>query len=685
MLFSKKHAAGPATTLQNALARENGLMAQPFSALLEACPDPCCIKDHRHHLLYSNPAYTDQLSAPLAASAIEMKRTRRRLTQCESAVLAAAPASRALEVEIRHEDSAPDRFAVTLFSGGDPAAKEGWVCSYFHRIEAPTVATKIGRHYQGLSIPTYIWECSENDLLRLVDFNEAGRKITEGGIEAFRGKRFEEVMPGHDQIAAMILRAHREQSALSEEMIYRFQSTGESRALAVSYVYAPPNYVVVHTEDISEYKAVQAALRRKEQILEAVASVATFFLGEGGWREKAPAALEKLGRATEVSRSYLFENHYNQAGDLCSSQRVEWVAPGVLSQRDNPDLQSFSYDAGGFSRWRRHLAAGKALYGLATEFPEAEQTLLQAQDILSLAVFPIMVHQQCWGFIGFDDCSTARRWSPAERDALQAAAGAIGGVIEREEAQRQLADQQARMVHASHLASLGSMASGVAHEVNNPLAVISIGAQQLPHFIGQHTENAERLRETAAKIQRNVERIQHIVHGLRRLSRDTREERLEFVALPDMLEAAFELCRERFRTHAIRFDTEAIETFSLECRPVLITQAVLNLLGNAYDAVQKSGEKGRPKRIFVRAWQEEKAAFIAVADSGPGVPKDIHQKIFDPFFTTKAVGEGTGLGLSIAKNNVEKHGGSILLIQQPSETVFLIRLPQRQRTEEEKA
>jgi PAS domain S-box-containing protein len=179
-------------------------------------------------------------------------------------------------------------------------------------------------------------------------------------------------------------------------------------------------------------KRAEVALRRRDIILEAVSFAAERFLEALGWKRHIQAVLERLGAATGVSRVYLFENHTGADGELLTSQRYEWTAPGITPQLENPQLQAFSYDVTGFGRWAAALGAGELIYGSIRTFPPAERALLATHDIHSIVVVPIYVGQTWWGHIGFDDCHAVRMWTSAETDALKTAARLIGAAIERE-------------------------------------------------------------------------------------------------------------------------------------------------------------------------------------------------------------------------------------------------------------
>lgn len=183
--------------------------------------------------------------------------------------------------------------------------------------------------------------------------------------------------------------------------------------------------------DITDLKLAEQKLRRRDAILVALAASTKQCLEMTSLDEAIRAILQDLGRATEVSRVYVFENHFDDDGTLLTSQRHEWAAHGITVQTGNPDTQNFPWFEGGMGRWLELLRKGEAVRGLVKDFPPGEQEILAPQGILSIVAVPIFVEQDLWGFIGFDECSTERVWSAAETEALKAAAATLGAIIQR--------------------------------------------------------------------------------------------------------------------------------------------------------------------------------------------------------------------------------------------------------------
>ncbi len=247
----------------------------------------------------------------------------------------------------------------------------------------------------------------------------------------------------------------------------------------------------------------------------------------------------------------------------------------------------------------------------------------------------------------------------------------IGAVVsfedltEQRKLERQVEMERLKSIHSSKLASLGEMSAGIAHEINNPLAVIS-GSVRL---LQKYSSDPEKFALKIGAIERSVERISKIVLGLRKFSRAGTAEAFVPVALAKILTECQTLTEARAKRFSTRVEFEMLTQESILCDEVEIEQVVINLINNAIDAVQLLAEKWVKVRLFEDAHQ----IVLQVRDSGTGVSAEVEHKLFEPFFTTKPVGEGTGLGLSIAKGILDQHGASIQLNRHEGNTCFELR------------
>lgn len=244
-------------------------------------------------------------------------------------------------------------------------------------------------------------------------------------------------------------------------------------------------------------------------------------------------------------------------------------------------------------------------------------------------------------------------------------------VIERT---RLLDEERARSMQSAKLASLGEMAGGIAHEINNPLAIISSVIQFLKKSIDRKKLTDEILIESITTIEATVLRTSKIIKGLRTVSHSSENFEKSPTMIKDILDDVLGLCTEKFKNHGVRIEIPSIGSYSdklIECDRVQLSQVLINLLGNSFDAIYESDEK------WVRIELNEDSNFeiIKISDSGPGIPEEIVQKIFNPFFTSKEVGKGTGLGLSISRSIMTKHKGSIEIDTSSLNTCFILKLP----------
>lgn len=248
-------------------------------------------------------------------------------------------------------------------------------------------------------------------------------------------------------------------------------------------------------------------------------------------------------------------------------------------------------------------------------------------------------------------------------------------VTSRVRAENLLAEERVRLAENARLVSLGIMAGGIAHEINNPLAVIAGCAEQLEAY-GIMTGSDDLAARLLPVIQRNARRIQETIQGLRSLSRDASHDPFAPARVDTIIRNTVTLCRERFQLNRVLIEIEPVPEVAVECRAPQISQVLLNLFNNAFDAVREA-----PRRwIKVSVAEEGESVELSVMDSGPGIPADIIDHLFVPFFTTKSEQHGLGLGLSISHAIVQAHHGKLAVDTSSSNTRLVVRLPKRQPT-----
>jgi PAS domain S-box-containing protein len=254
---------------------------------------------------------------------------------------------------------------------------------------------------------------------------------------------------------------------------------------------------------------------------------------------------------------------------------------------------------------------------------------------------------------------------------------------------------QSQLIQSAKLASIGELASGVAHELNQPLMVIRGIFQLVRRSIGKNNLGISELLEQLEPIERNTKRMMNIINHLRTFSRQSG---MEFGPVDGnkIIEDSLLMIREQLRIHDIQVKKDPdVDLPKIKGDANQLEQVFLNLITNARDAIlqrsevsgKKSENRGRLEIITrmgetdnhqssINGQQSQNFAEILIRDNGSGIPADKVGKIFDPFFTTKEVGKGTGLGLSISYGIIKDHQGEISVAEtSPRGTTFRVRLP----------
>ena len=252
--------------------------------------------------------------------------------------------------------------------------------------------------------------------------------------------------------------------------------------------------------------------------------------------------------------------------------------------------------------------------------------------------------------------------------------------VERDITARRLAEQtiaelQMKMLTSSRMAALGIMAGNIAHEIRNPLTVVSGDAEMLREtMLRECPERPDWVNRLDAVV-RNAARIERIVRGLRTLSREGGGDPFVLTAMKDIVDDAVELCRARFKPGNISLLVEPVPPdLRAECRATQIAQLLLNLLNNAVDAVRDLPERW----VRLECREDGKEVELAVTDSGPGLSPEVRRRIFSQFFTTKTDGNGVGLGLCISRAIMESHHGRLYVDDTCPNTRFVACLPRHQ-------
>jgi histidine kinase len=242
-------------------------------------------------------------------------------------------------------------------------------------------------------------------------------------------------------------------------------------------------------------------------------------------------------------------------------------------------------------------------------------------------------------------------------------------------------ETEQQLIQASKMATLGEMATGVAHELNQPLSVVKTASSfSLKKIKKDETIEAEVLLKILTKIDSNVDRATKIINHMRQFARKS-EMDLEKVQVNDILANAFEIFSQQLKLRGIEVIWCIDKNLpKIKADPSRLEQVFINLLLNARDAIEEKWGNRMPEtaenKITLKTTYDAHNVVCEICDSGKGVPEHISDKIFEPFFTTKEVGKGTGLGLSISYGIVKDCGGSIQVApNKPEGTCFVLKFP----------
>ena len=233
-----------------------------------------------------------------------------------------------------------------------------------------------------------------------------------------------------------------------------------------------------------------------------------------------------------------------------------------------------------------------------------------------------------------------------------------------------LKERSDQLFGQSKYSELGMMSAGIAHEINNPLAIIQAKTTQLLRIHknaareSEVTEGLEQILYTSERINRTIQGVRDFVH------QDERVPDEEFT-VKNLVDDVLAFCGQRMKNHGVSLRFYGLEGLKLHGYKIQLEQVLLNLLNNSFDAIEFLPDKW----IEMSAEYSEHTVKLFFKDSGSGISPAVAARIMEPFFTTKTIGKGTGLGLALARGIVEKHGGTLSYVPGGKHTTFLRELP----------
>lgn len=235
--------------------------------------------------------------------------------------------------------------------------------------------------------------------------------------------------------------------------------------------------------------------------------------------------------------------------------------------------------------------------------------------------------------------------------------------------EKNLEEQKLSLIEHEKFIALGEMAGGIAHEVNNPLAIIAGKAEYLSSKLKRGDYPKDDLIKGLEVVEKTAHRIHKIINSLRKLAKDSRIEGSTQYPVAEVIGSVIDITQSKLQNSNIQIIVEhENDNFEVSCSLVEIGQVLMNLIINSSHAVENLNEKW----IKLKSFKKDQTIHILVQDSGPGIPEAVQKKLFSPFFTTKGPGKGTGIGLSLSKRLMQQMDGDLYYDANYKNTTFVI-------------
>jgi C4-dicarboxylate-specific signal transduction histidine kinase len=228
-------------------------------------------------------------------------------------------------------------------------------------------------------------------------------------------------------------------------------------------------------------------------------------------------------------------------------------------------------------------------------------------------------------------------------------------------------------MHIAELAVLGEMTAGIAHEISNPLTIISGFASHIKNTLERESIESPAISKKSQRIVDTVKRVEHIVSAMRKLARGTKDEDpLITIEIQDILKEALVLTTYKLSSNNVALDIgEYDKSLSIDCQPIQISQVLINLINNASDAL----ENVENPQVKLDIFEKNGDVVILVKDSAGSLKKELYDRIFEQNVTTKKLGKGSGIGLYLSKKITTAHKGSLRAYVDNGWTIFEFRIP----------
>ena len=300
-------------------------------------------------------------------------------------------------------------------------------------------------------------------------------------------------------------------------------------------------------------------------------------------------------------------------------------------------------------------------------FPKKEADVFWRYDDIAFQTGEVIENEESLtDAFGKEHCISTKKKVCRISEEQEILVGVIRDITELKKKDAVIREQQAKLLRVAKLSALGEMAGGIAHEINNPLAVLSTANSRAKRLANENKFCSVEVRELLKKQEFTIQRVAEIIKGLRSIAKDDSAEELKPNDIYEIIHNTLNFSRDRIKKHEVGLCYKpAAEPLYVLCRATEISQVFLNIFNNAVDALKETNDP------YIEICVEEKAdnrVYVSVCNNGPSISEELELKIMEPFFTTKGLGKGIGLGLSISKNILDEHGGQLTL-QQENDTV----------------
>ncbi|MCG6968469.1 MAG: PAS domain S-box protein [Gammaproteobacteria bacterium] len=520
--------------------------------------------------------------------------------------------------------------------------------------------------FRGVPVPTFTWQWQSDDF-RLVDYNNAAHVFTDGGIAELKGKTATDLyQQQRPDILADLRQCFEKKTNLHRHYWYSVLSTGVKRYVDVTYAYIPDDLVLIHTNDITEQKLAKDNLQHSHYELEQRVSQRTQEL------QKANAELtQEIARRNQAEQAMRREHEKVQS---C----IDNVNAIIVALDNRGNITLINQPACRLLERSQQDLIGKNWFDVCLIPTEKEEIF---------RVFQQIVLGKLDGADHFENKiltkSGRQRLIAWSNNIFYGPHGDIESILsvgeditERRRAEEHVRTRQSEMARFARLTSMGELATGLAHELNQPLTAINVYAGSLVQQYRDGNEDKEKLYSTLERIAHQAQRAANIVHNLRQfISKGTTQHTP--TDLNRLILQTTEIAIMDAKQANIKIDYNLSENLPMvTIDPIQIEQVLVNLLCNSLDAIMNNPVNDRHLSIQTTR-PDGHDIQITISDNGPGIDGGDFEKLFQPLYTSKP--DSMGMGLAISRSLIEAHEGRLSAANNPAGgATFTFTLPTEQ-------